>query len=106
MPEMRCLDSTRIALHDAHMRTTVTLDPDVERLVKDAVRKTGKSFKEVLNRAVRTGLIGQTMAPGGKPFRVRARRLGLRSGIDPGALNRLADDHEVEEFVGKRNARR
>ena len=88
------------------MRTTVTLDPDVERLVKDAVRKTGKSFKEILNRAVRAGLSRQTAAPAGKPFRVRARRLGLRSGIDPGTLNRLADDLEVEEFVGKRSARR
>ena len=88
------------------MRTTVTLDPDVERLVKDTVRRTGKSFKEVLNRAVRTGLSVQAAAPARKPFRVRARRLGLRSGIDPGALNRLADDLEVEELAGKRSTRR
>ena len=87
------------------MRTTVTLDPDVERLVKDAVRKTGKSFKEVLNRAVRTGLIGQTTAAAGKPFRVRAGHLGLRPGIDPGGLNRLADDLKVEAFVGARKRR-
>jgi hypothetical protein len=33
-----------MALH-ANMRTTVTLDADVERLLKDAVRKTGKSFE-------------------------------------------------------------
>lgn len=89
-----------------HVRTTVTLDPDVERLVKDAVRKTGKSFKEVLNRAVRVGLSGSTAARAGKPFRVRARRLGLRPGIDAGSLNRLADDLEVEEFAGTRRARR
>lgn len=88
------------------MRTTVTLDPDVERLVKDAVRKTGKSFKEVLNRAVRTGLIGGMAAPTNKPFRVQARRLGLRPGIDPGELNRLADDLEVEGFLGKQKGRR
>lgn len=89
-----------------HMRTTVTLDPDVERLVKDAVRRTGKSFKEVLNRAVRLGLGGQTGARAGKPFRVRARRLGLRPGIDAGSLNRLADDLEIEEFVAAPKARR
>ena len=88
------------------MRTTVTLDSDVERLVKDAVRKTGKSFKEVLNRAVRAGLSGQTGTASGKPFRVQARRLGLRSGIDPGALNRLGDDLDVEEFVDERRTRR
>lgn len=88
------------------MRTTVTLDPDVERLIKDAVRRTGKSFKEVLNRALRTGLVGQTTGPAVKAFRVRARRLGLRAGIDPGGLNRLADDLEVEAFAARRPPRR
>lgn len=87
------------------MRTTVTLDPDVERLLKDTVRKSGKSFKEVLNRAVRMALTTPTTAPTRKPFRVRARRLGLRPGIDAGALNRLADELEVEESVVKQARR-
>lgn len=87
------------------MRTTVTLDPDVDRLLKDTVRKSGKSFKEVLNRAVRMALTTPTTAQTGKPFRVRARHLGLRPGIDAGALNRLADELEVEEFVGKQARR-
>ncbi len=39
------------------MRTTVTLDPDVERLIRDAMRERGISFKEALNEAVRTGLL-------------------------------------------------
>lgn len=38
------------------MRTTVTLDPDVERILRTAVRERGISFKEALNEAVRTGL--------------------------------------------------
>ena len=40
------------------MRTTVTLDPDVERLIKDAMRERGVSFKEALNEAARAGLRG------------------------------------------------
>lgn len=40
------------------MRTTVTLDPDVERLIKDSMRERGISFKEALNDAARTGLLG------------------------------------------------
>ncbi len=40
------------------MRTTVTLDPDVERLIKDSMRERGISFKEALNEAARTGLLG------------------------------------------------
>ncbi|HSB12856.1 MAG TPA: hypothetical protein VLE22_00270 [Bryobacteraceae bacterium] len=38
------------------MRTTVTLDPDVERLVRAAMRARGLSFKQALNQAVRVGL--------------------------------------------------
>lgn len=38
------------------MRTTVTLDPDVERLIRSAMRERGASFKEALNQAVREGL--------------------------------------------------
>lgn len=39
------------------MRTTVTLDADVERLIRSAMRERGVSFKEALNEAVRTGLL-------------------------------------------------
>lgn len=38
------------------MRTTVTLDPDVEILIKRTVRERGDSFKQVLNNAIRNGL--------------------------------------------------
>lgn len=37
------------------MRTTVTLDPDVQTLIKSAMRDRGVSFKEALNDAVRAG---------------------------------------------------
>ena len=42
------------------MRTTVTLEPDVERLLRDAMRERGISFKEALNEAARIGLQGNT----------------------------------------------
>ena len=38
------------------MRTTVTLDPDTEMLVKRAMRERGLSFKEAVNEAIRAGL--------------------------------------------------
>ena len=41
------------------MRTTVTLDPDVERLIKSAMRERSISFKVALNEAARTGLSGE-----------------------------------------------
>ena len=38
------------------MRTTVTLDPDVQSLLKDAAYRSGKSFKAALNDTVRAAL--------------------------------------------------
>jgi hypothetical protein len=37
------------------MRTTVTLDPDVEALVKRAMRDQGLTFKQAVNEAIRAG---------------------------------------------------
>ena len=42
------------------MRTTVTLDPDVERLLRVAMKERGVSFNEALNDAARAGLNGPT----------------------------------------------
>ncbi len=38
------------------MRTTVTLDPDVELMVKRVMLERGLSFKQAINEAVRSGL--------------------------------------------------
>jgi len=38
------------------MRTTVTLDPDVEALIRTVMKERGISFKEALNSAVRASL--------------------------------------------------
>jgi len=39
------------------MRTTVTIDPDTENLLRAEVRRTGLSFKEVLNLSIRRSLL-------------------------------------------------
>jgi len=78
------------------MRTTVTLDPDVERLVKEAMHRSRRSFKETVNRALRAAL-GREPAPSERPaFVLRARPLGLRAGIDPTSFNKLADELEAD----------
>ena len=38
------------------MRTTVTLDPDVESMLRKEMRRRGEPFKQVLNNAIRAGL--------------------------------------------------
>lgn len=37
------------------MRTTVTLDPDVDALLKRAMKEKGLTFKDAINDAVRAG---------------------------------------------------
>ena len=49
-------DSNKVEQHDSFMRTPVTLDADVLRQVRREMRRTRRSFKEVLNSAVRAGL--------------------------------------------------
>jgi hypothetical protein len=79
------------------VRTTVTLDPDVERLLKEEIHRSRQSFKEVLNNAIRQGL-RPSASKRRKPFVVKARSMGLRTGIDPARLTELADDLEVDAF--------
>ncbi len=49
------------------MRTTVTLDPDVQNLLKDAAHRSGKPFKVTLNDAIRAGLRPQRSAQAAVP---------------------------------------
>ncbi|MCC6588132.1 MAG: CopG family transcriptional regulator [Bryobacterales bacterium] len=86
------------------MRTTLTLDPDVAAKVKERVRETNSSLKDVVNRALRAGLAGGPLAPP-EPFRVTPHNLGLLPGIDPYKLNQLVDDLEIDEFLNGHSGR-
>lgn len=61
------------------MRTTLTLDDDVARLLEKESRRSGGSFKEVVNHFLRLGLL-TTNRHAHKPFVVRPRKLGLPPG--------------------------
>jgi len=77
------------------MRTTVTIDPDTENLLREEVRRTGQSFKEVLNRSIRQALLappGRTVRAGITPLFPAAFPAELR-GIN---FNRLADELDDE----------
>lgn len=84
------------------MRTTITLDDDVARLISDAQHRERKTFKQVVNEAVRRGL--SAPGPAGPPYSVRIHHSGVRPGIDVTALNRLADELEDDALVAGRDA--
>jgi len=83
------------------MRTTVTLEKDVERLLREAMHRSRRGFKETLNAAIRVGLGPKTARRRGAPFVVKARPMGLRPGLDPAGFNKLADELEADAFLAK-----
>lgn len=93
------LDATFSQHLDVRMRTTLTVDPDVERLLKQAMHGEKQGLKETLNAALRRGLAHQSPQVPAKPFLVEAKPMGLRAGLDPARLQELADEVEVEAFT-------
>lgn len=63
------------------MRTTLTLDEDVAAKIKALTRKTGRSFRDLVNDALRRGLAATTSLAARAPFHVKARDLGA---VQPG----------------------
>lgn len=77
------------------MRTTVTLDPDTEAMLRREIARRQVSFKKAINDAIRRGL-------GPQPSRKRAEvdvlafRSAYQPGIDRRRLQQLADDIEAD----------
>ena len=69
------------------MRTTLTIDDDVAALLNKEARKSGESFKQIINRFLRLGLRAAKQ-PVRKPFVVTPINLGLP-----------ADYNKVEELL-------
>lgn len=78
------------------MRTTLTLDPDIAAKARKASARLGKPFKEVINAALRTGL-EEILAPKRKPYRTKARPLGLRAGLSYDNISELLAHSEGED---------
>ena len=83
------------------MRTTVTLEPDLIKKIKDLAHRKGLSFKQVLNGLIRRGLSSSTRQEAATRYAVEPHSGGFRPGIDPGKLNQLVDELGVEDFIAK-----
>jgi uncharacterized protein len=82
------------------MRTTLTLDDDVAAKLKAAARRSGRSFRDVVNDVLRHGLATPQERTPPVPFRVQARDLAaLRPGL---SLDRIAD--LIEQTEGPHHA--
>ncbi|HSZ12968.1 MAG TPA: hypothetical protein VK790_02915 [Solirubrobacteraceae bacterium] len=86
------------------MRTTVTLDADVEAKLREVMRERGVSFKAALNDSVRAGL-GSGSQPS-RRFRVQARPMGVRPGVNLDKALTLAGEMEDAEILRKLELRK
>ena len=77
------------------MRTTVTLDPDVEEIVRSRMKARHVSFKQALNDVIREGASGSE----GHSFVTPSRAMGLK--IDMTKANLIAAMLEDEELISK-----
>lgn len=75
------------------MRTTLTLDPDVQRLVEETMHRDRTSMKVVVNEALRRALAPAATT---RPYVVDVHHSLLAPGIDPSRMNQLVDELDDE----------
>ena len=83
------------------MRITLTLDPDVARVVAEEAHRQHKPFNQVVNEAIRRGLAPHVTGQTPPRYEVRPHRTKLQPGIDAGSFNKLVDELEDEAIVGR-----
>jgi hypothetical protein len=76
------------------VRTTLTLDDDVQAKLENEARRKGKSFKEIVNYYLRLGLTAHQSYEPRRTFTVRARPMGLREGLSGASVARLIEELE------------
>ena len=84
-----------------HVRTTLTLDPDVAKLLEEEAHRRRLPWKQVVNDAIRRGFAVGAHYRKEKRYRVTTHKTTLRAGIDPTSFNKLADELEDEATLKK-----
>jgi len=87
------------------MRTTVTIDPDVEALLRSAMKESGETFKEVLNAAIRAGL-RQKPDRRGQKLEMPTFKMGFHPELRLDKALALAAALEDEEIARKLSLRK
>jgi len=73
-------------------RTTITLDDDLLRRLKLEMRRSGKSFKDMVNETVRQGLSSRRSRTKLRPFKIKGMRdLGSFPGLDYDNIGKLTE---------------
>jgi len=73
------------------VRTTLTLDDDVARMVEEEVRQSGETFKGVVNALIRDGVVARRNPQKRKRFVVKPFALGTGLGTRFRNVNELIE---------------
>jgi len=86
----------------SNMRTTLTLDDDVAMLLKKKMDESGETFRDVVNRVLRVGLLG--VASSSEEFEIPQPRSmgGARVDLDQALslADGLSDNILIEQLRG------
>ena len=83
----------------------MTLDPDVERLIRSSMKERGISFKEALNQAARAGLLGKSR-PRARKFVQKTFHMGETQNFRWDKALTTAEAMEDEELSRKLSLRK
>jgi len=87
------------------MRTTLTIEDSTDRKLKQIARKTGKSYKQVVNETLQRGLAAPEYPK--REYRLEPSSLGEpQAGYDLTKSLQLADQLEDEELLRKMKQRK
>lgn len=82
------------------MRTTLTIDDNIERRIRKRAAKLHKPFKAVTNELLRVGLeVQEQNETQPRPFKVKAKHCSFCPGIDQEKLNQVLDDTLSEDHL-------
>ncbi len=84
-----------------NMRTTLTIDDELIRELREKAHKTGATFKEIVNKALRTGLREMDKKKPSKRYKCKSFSLGYPPRADLDHALRLVDALEDEEIARK-----
>jgi len=94
IPSEYDLDILMLQMYHHDVRTTLTLDADVMAKLRAEARRSGRSFKEIVNTFLRLGLNALRAAKPSRPFIIKARELGLRQGLNYDNIGELLEQTE------------
>ena len=84
------------------MRTTLTIEDGIAAQLREIAHRSGKSFKAVVNDALRAGIDNTRVVDGRKPCRIEPVAMGTVAGpYDLDKALQLADRFEDEGIAHK-----